>query len=71
MKTIRVLDLGNVITGHTPPTRKREYYGNFMPFIKPTDISKGTKYTYITEECYSKAGYEKYKSSLIPKNATC
>lgn len=71
MKTITVSELGDVVTGHTPPTSKREYYGDYIPFIKPTDISIDSKYTYEPEEYYSQLGYEKYKKSLIPKGATC
>ena len=71
MKIITVSELGDVVTGHTPPTSKREYYGDYIPFIKPTDISIDSKYTYAPEEYYSQLGYEKYKKSLIPKGATC
>lgn len=71
MKTVTVRDLGYVVTGHTPPTKKREYYGDFYPFVKPTDMIIGNKYTYHTEEGYSKLAYEKYNTSLIPKGSTC
>ena len=71
MKKITVKDLGEVITGHTPPTSKREYYGDYYPFLKPTDMIIGSKYTYFTEEGYSELAYGKYKNSLIPKGATC
>jgi restriction modification system DNA specificity domain protein len=71
MKTITVRDLGKVVTGHTPPTKEREYYGTFYPFVKPTDMIIGSKYTYVTEEGYSERGFQKYRSSLIPKGSTC
>ena len=71
MREITVRELGRVVTGHTPPTKKREYYGNVYPFVKPTDMNIGEKYTYVTDEGYSELGYEKYKTSLIPKGATC
>lgn len=71
MKIITVSELGEVVTGHTPPTSKREYYGDYIPFIKPTDISVDSKYTYEPEEYYSQLGFEKYKKSLIPRGATC
>lgn len=71
MKKVTVRELGKVVTGHTPPTAKREYYGNSYLFLKPTDMVIGQKYTYVTEEGYSALGAEKYKTSLIPKGATC
>ncbi len=66
-----VRELGKVITGHTPPTSKREYYGSQYLFLKPTDMIIGQKYTYVTEEGYSALGAEKYRTSLIPKGSTC
>ena len=70
-KTINLGDLGTIITGKTPPTTNKNYYGDYAVFIKPTDISEHSKYTYETEEMYSKLAAEKYESSLIPKGAIC
>lgn len=63
--------MGTIITGKTPPTTNKNYYGDYAVFIKPTDISEQSKYTYETEEMYSKLAAEKYESSLIPKGAIC
>lgn len=68
---VRIGDLGEVITGNTPPRNKPEYYGSHTPFIKATDIDESSKYTYSPEESYSEAGYRKYRKSLIPKGSTC
>ena len=70
-KTITIGDLGTIITGKTPPTTNKNYYGDYAVFIKPTDISEQSKYTYETEEMYSKLAAEKYESNLIPKGAIC
>ena len=70
-KTITICDLGTIITGKTPPTTNKNYYGDYAVFIKPTDISEQSKYTYETEEMYSKLAAEKYESSQIPKGAIC
>ena len=70
-KTITIGDLGTIITGKTPPTTNKNYYGDYAVFIKPTDISEQCKFTYETEEMYSKLAAEKYKNSLIPKGAIC
>ncbi|MBO6117712.1 MAG: restriction endonuclease subunit S [Bacteroidales bacterium] len=70
MKQITINDLGKVITGHTPPTNETKYYGDYMPFIKPTDISKLTRYTYKPEQYYSEEAAKKYANSLIPKGST-
>ena len=70
-ETINIGDLGTIITGKTPPTTNKSYYGDYAVFIKPTDISEQSKFTYETEEMYSKLAAEKYESSLIPKGAIC
>ena len=70
-KTITIGDLGTIITGKTPPTTNKNYYGDYAVFIKPTDISEQCKFTYETEEMYSKLAAEKYERSLIPKGAIC
>ena len=70
-QTITIGDLGTIITGKTPPTTNKNYYGDYAVFIKPTDISEQCKFTYETEEMYSRLAAEKYESSLIPKGAIC
>ena len=64
-KTYIVKELGLVITGKTPNTEKKEYYGDEFLFITPTDIHY--KYTTKTERNLSKSGLN--KSKLIPKNS--
>ena len=49
-KAVCIGDLGSIITGKTPPTTNKNYYGDKYLFIKPTDISETSKYTYETEE---------------------
>lgn len=68
---IAIGKMGEVITGNTPPRKTPEYLGNYIPFIKPTDIEIDKRYTLNPEEYYSELGYDKYKKSLIPKGATC
>lgn len=70
-KEVKILDIGRVVTGNTPPRKNPELYGQHTIFIKPTDVSEDGKYTRNPEECYSDLGYKKYKKSLIPKGATC
>lgn len=48
-KTINIGDLGTIITGKTPPTTNKNYYGDYAVFIKPTDISEQSKYTQVSD----------------------
>ena len=64
-RAVRIDQIGKVVTGHTPPKKITEYYGDEYVWIKPTDIEIGKRYVADTEEKYSKKAYEKYKSSLL------
>jgi type I restriction enzyme S subunit len=68
---VEIGQLGEVITGSTPPRKNPELYGDFIPFIKPTDMEIDRRYTPDPEECYSELGFEKYRKSLIPEGSTC
>ena len=40
--TIKTLgEIGEIVTGSTPNTKNREYYGDEYPFYKPTDLNLG------------------------------
>ena len=68
---VEIGQLGEVITGNTPPRKNPELYGDYIPFIKPTDMEIDRRYTLNPEECYSELGFEKYRKSLILKGSTC
>lgn len=70
-KRVRITDLGTVITGGTPPTKKREFYGDKVPLIKPTDMNLGQRYIGNTEESLSEIGINKFKKKLVPENTPC
>ncbi|MCG9128320.1 restriction endonuclease subunit S [Candidatus Poribacteria bacterium] len=69
-ETISINDLGEIITGSTPPTKKTEYYGDRYPFITPTDICTDSR-TVQTERFLSHAGYKNQKNRILPPNAVC
>ncbi|MCL6613097.1 MAG: restriction endonuclease subunit S [Firmicutes bacterium] len=71
-RTIRIGDIGQVITGKTPPTSQPELFGNDYPFITPTDIKTfDIRYLQSTERGLSKKGYELLQKYLIPKDSIC
>lgn len=58
-------DLGDIITGTTPSTKKETYYSeNGIPWVTPTDIYKNI--TYTSKRHLSKAGQQ--VSKIVPKN---
>ena len=64
-------EIGSIVTGNTPPTHNRDYYGDKYRFIKPTDMTEGSRYVLETEEMLSEFGYDRYKKSIIPPNTPC
>ena len=54
---VRVKMLGDIITGSTPPTEKKELYGSDYPFFKPTDLGQGL-YTINSKDSVSILGFE-------------
>lgn len=69
---IPISDLGEIVTGKTPPTANGELWGGSIPFITPTDI-KGFSSFYQgeTERTVSDIGANKQKKTLLPKNSVC
>lgn len=71
-KSKKLRDIAHIITGKTPPTAHREYYGEKFPFITPSDIPtyKERKLS-KTERFLSEKGAEYQNNLRIPRGATC
>lgn len=69
-KEVTIGDLGQVITGNTPPKKDADNYGGSYPFIKPTDMDIDRRYVTSWEENYSEKAFKRYKNSYIPPRAT-
>ncbi len=70
LEIVKVGNLGQVITGKTPPTIRPELYGDVYPFITPTDISDKL-HTVKTARFLSGEGFEFQKNLLIPPKSVC
>jgi type I restriction enzyme S subunit len=68
---MHIKDLGKVITGHTPPTKERRFYGDKYVFIKPTDIDENSRFVQQVEEKLSDEGYNKFKNAILPPMTPC
>lgn len=65
-EVVKVDDLGGIVTGTTPPTKKKEYYENGgFQFISPVDLGE-TKYVNRTEKEISSEGLK--VSRVLPKD---
>lgn len=72
MKYVEIHELGEIVTGKTPPTENLDFYGGEYPFITPSDIvSFDKKYLQSTDRTLSALGANKIKSSKLPANSIC
>lgn len=62
-----ISDFGEVVTGKTPSTEKKEYYGGNIPFVKIPDMH-GCVYPVITESSLTEAGAKTQINKFIPRN---
>jgi len=68
-KTVRVGDLGRIVTGKTPPTKERRFYGGDYPFITPSDLDYDSYRVRITNTNLSDEARSKFQSQFLPENA--
>lgn len=61
-------DLGSVVTGSTPKTASREYYGGGVPFVSPSDISQSI-YIRETDKSLTEAGLKQTRE--LPPATVC
>ena len=53
---VRFNQVGDIITGSTPPKDNDDYYGGNIPFYKPTDLDQGIN-TIASRDSLSKEGF--------------
>jgi type I restriction enzyme S subunit len=70
-RTIRISDLGRVVTGSTPPTANPENFGSGYHFIKPPDLHEGQRKVFETETEISEIGAQTQLTRLLPANTPC
>lgn len=68
-KSIKIADLGRVVTGKTPSTAKPHLYGENYPFITPTDIDS-LRYC-VPTRFLSEEGRESQRNILLPAKSVC
>ncbi len=65
-EVVRLGELGKIIGGGTPNTKKLEYWGNDIYWFTPTEIKN--KYIYESKRKISKLGLQKSSAKILPKN---
>lgn len=67
---VDVKSFGKVVTGKTPSTKIKDYYGGKFPFIKTPDMHKSI-YALQTEETLTERGFNSQKSQVLPEGSIC
>jgi type I restriction enzyme, S subunit len=69
-QTVRIGDLGRVVTGKTPSSERPDEFGDAYPFVTPSDIDNTAKFS-NTERHLSEAGATTLRNVLLPAKAVC
>lgn len=63
-KNTHIKDIGRVVTGKTPETKKAEFYGDGYMFITPTELHDGYN-VQVSEKYITELGLQSIKSNCI------
>jgi type I restriction enzyme S subunit len=69
-RTVRIADLGRVITGKTPPSAKPGLFGDHYPFLTPTDIDGFARHI-EPERFLSDTGRSYQHQLMLPSRSVC
>jgi type I restriction enzyme S subunit len=70
LRTVRIGDLGRVVTGKTPPSSQPELFGELHPFLTPTDIDGFARFI-EPGRFLSPEGRNYQHRLMLPERAVC
>ncbi len=70
LRTVRIGDLGRVVTGKTPPSAQPELFGADYPFLTPTDMDGAARYI-EPERFLSPEGRDYQQRMMLPARTVC
>ena len=69
-KTVKISDIGRIVTGKTPKTSEASYYGGDIPFLTPSD-DMSVKHISNTKRTLTDAGKQSVKNMCLPSGSVC
>lgn len=69
-RTVRIGDLGRIVTGKTPPSAQPELFGDLYPFLTPTDIDGFARHI-EPDRFLSAAGRDYQHRLMLPTRTVC
>ena len=70
LRSVRIGDLGRVVTGKTPPSSQPKLFGELYPFLTPSDIDGFARYIQA-DRFLSPAGRDYQQRLMLPEHAVC
>jgi type I restriction enzyme S subunit len=70
LRTVRIGEIGRIVTGKTPPTAQPELFGELHPFLTPTDIDGFARY-FEPQRYLSPEGRDYQYRLMLPERAIC
>jgi len=70
LHTIKIGDLGKIVTGKTPSTKQADFWDGDIPFVTPVDLQKG-KRILGTERTVTENGANAVRGALLPPKSIC
>ncbi len=65
-RTVRIKEIGQVITGRTPSEHHPEHFGSHLPFVTPSDMD-GSRYIDNPQRWLSEEGATALAKSIVPQ----
>ena len=65
---VRLGEVGKIITGKTPSSKSKEFWGDDINFITPSDMKQDSKYITCTARHLSLLSLDKMKNLVLPEN---
>lgn len=62
--------LGDIVCGKTPSTKRKEYFGGNIPFIKIPDM-RGNTFVFQTSDTLTEEGKQSQKNITLPPKSIC
>ena len=70
LHSIKIGDLGRIVTGKTPSTKQTDFWGGNIPFVTPADLQNG-KRILKTERTVTENGANMVRGALLPPKSIC
>ena len=69
MEWVKLGDIAEIVSGSTPKTGEKSFWGGNLPWITPAELIEGRKFIYSTERQITELGVKAANLKIIPENS--